>query len=200
MGGPGWRSWYSDLLQVGRSEDRILVGGRDFPHRSRPALWPTKPAVQCVSFPEVKRTVRGLDNPSPSSAKVEERAKLYLYYPSGPSWPVLQWTLPHYSYISFVVHSPRIYVRKCTLNIKVTPCPVCACPEKRRKYSCNRFAPSVLEGDAWANTVVCHSLGFRGDSFRVLLTCSAIWTAWLVLATPRDCWVLVYKDSNIRSS
>jgi hypothetical protein len=31
---------------------------------------------------------------SPSSAKVKERAELYLYSPSGPSWPVLRQTLP----------------------------------------------------------------------------------------------------------
>ena len=31
--------------------------------------------------------------PTPSSAEVKERAKMYLYSPSGPSWPVLGWTL-----------------------------------------------------------------------------------------------------------
>ena len=31
---------------------------------------------------------------TPSSAKVKERVQLYLYYPFGPSWPVLGWTLP----------------------------------------------------------------------------------------------------------
>ena len=32
--------------------------------------------------------------PTPSSAKVKERVELYLYFPSGPSWPVLGRTLP----------------------------------------------------------------------------------------------------------
>jgi len=41
-----------------------------------------------VSFPGVKRPWRGADHP-PSSAEVEERVELYLYSPSGPSWPVL---------------------------------------------------------------------------------------------------------------
>jgi hypothetical protein len=122
--------------------------GRDFPHRSRPALGPTKPPAQWVSFPELKRPGRGLDHPSPSSAKVKERAKLYLYSSSGLSWPVLQWTLPHYNYISLVVHNPHVYVRKCTVNIKVNSCHVRACEEERRNYSSNRFAPSALEGDA----------------------------------------------------
>jgi hypothetical protein len=36
--------------------------------------------------------------PSPtSSAEVKERVEIYLYYPSGPSWPVLGWTLLQYN-------------------------------------------------------------------------------------------------------
>jgi hypothetical protein len=31
---------------------------------------------------------------TPSSAEVKERAELYLYSTSGPSWPVLGWTFP----------------------------------------------------------------------------------------------------------
>ena len=33
-------------------------------------------------------------SPTPSSAEVKEGVELYLYSPSGPSWPVLGWTLP----------------------------------------------------------------------------------------------------------
>jgi hypothetical protein len=32
--------------------------------------------------------------PTTSSAEVKERVKLYIYSPSGPSWPVLGWPLP----------------------------------------------------------------------------------------------------------
>ena len=38
------------------------------------------------SFPGIKRPGRGVNHPSPSSAWVEERVKLYLYFPSVPSW------------------------------------------------------------------------------------------------------------------
>ena len=47
-----------------------------------------------VSFPGVKRPGRGVDHPPPSSARVKERVELYLYSPSGPSWPVLGKPLP----------------------------------------------------------------------------------------------------------
>ena len=40
-------------------------------------------------FLGVNRPGRGIDHPSPSSAKVKERVQLYLYTPSGPLWPVL---------------------------------------------------------------------------------------------------------------
>ena len=32
--------------------------------------------------------------PTPSSAEVKERLELYLYSPSGHSWPLVEWTLP----------------------------------------------------------------------------------------------------------
>jgi len=45
------------------------------------------------SFPGVKRPGRGVDHPPPFSAEVTERVALYLYSPSGPSWPVIGWIL-----------------------------------------------------------------------------------------------------------
>ena len=42
------------------------------------------------SFPGIKREV---DHSPPSSAEVKERVELYLYSPSGSSWPVPEWTL-----------------------------------------------------------------------------------------------------------
>jgi hypothetical protein len=46
-----------------------------------------------VSLPGVKRPGRGANHPPSSSAEVKERIELYLYFPSGPSWPVLGRTL-----------------------------------------------------------------------------------------------------------
>ena len=46
-----------------------------------------------LSFPGVKRSGRGVNHPPQSSAEIKERVELYLYSPSGPSWPVLVQTL-----------------------------------------------------------------------------------------------------------
>jgi hypothetical protein len=51
-----------------------------------------------VSFPGVKWPGRGVDHPPSSSAEVKERVQLYLYSPSGPSWPVLGRTLPFFTF------------------------------------------------------------------------------------------------------
>jgi hypothetical protein len=69
--------------------------GRDFPRPSRPALGPTQPPIKWVPglFPGVKRPGRSVDHPRLSNAEVKERVELYFYSPSGPSWPVLGWTL-----------------------------------------------------------------------------------------------------------
>jgi hypothetical protein len=41
------------------------------------------------SFPVVKRSGRGADNPTPFSDEFKERVEIYLCSPDGPSWPVL---------------------------------------------------------------------------------------------------------------
>jgi hypothetical protein len=42
-----------------------------------------------VSFPGVERLGCGVDHSLQSSTELKERIQLYLYSPSGPSWPVL---------------------------------------------------------------------------------------------------------------
>ena len=70
--------------------------GRDFLHPSRPALGvhPASYTLVTGSFLGIKLTGPGAYHPPPSSAEVEGRVELYICSPSGPSWPVLGWTLP----------------------------------------------------------------------------------------------------------
>jgi len=69
--------------------------GREILHLSRPALRPTQPPVQWVPGLSRGKVAGAWRWPStPSSTKVKERVELYLYSPSGPSWPVRGWILP----------------------------------------------------------------------------------------------------------
>ena len=70
--------------------DRIPVGARfSAPVQTGPGTHPASYTTGTGSFPGVNRPVRGVGHPPPSSAEVEERVELYLYSPSGPSWPVI---------------------------------------------------------------------------------------------------------------
>jgi hypothetical protein len=86
---------YSDWLRAGRSGDRIPVGGEIFrilPDRP----WGTPSLLYSGHWgiPGGKSPEAWLWPPTPSSAEVKERVELYIYSPSGPSWPVIGWTLP----------------------------------------------------------------------------------------------------------
>jgi hypothetical protein len=84
-------SRYSDSLRDGRSGDRITVYARFS------ASFQTNrenPPTLRVSFTGVKRLGRGVNHQPPPSAEVKERLQIYLYCPSGPTWPVLGRTLP----------------------------------------------------------------------------------------------------------
>ena len=64
--------------------------GRGFPHPSRPPLGPTQPPVQWVpSLSRGKAAGALCWPPTPSKCRGHERVELYLYSPSGPSWPVI---------------------------------------------------------------------------------------------------------------
>jgi hypothetical protein len=84
-----------DSLRAGRSGDRIPVGARfSAPVRTGPGVHPASCTMGTGSFMELKQPGRGVDHPPLSSAKVKERVELYLYSPSGASWPVLGRTVP----------------------------------------------------------------------------------------------------------
>jgi hypothetical protein len=72
-------------------EIRIPVGGEIFcPRPDRP--WSSPSLVYngyWLSVQGIKWPGRGFNHPPSSSGKVKEKVELYLYYPSGPSWPVL---------------------------------------------------------------------------------------------------------------
>ena len=93
----GWDSSVGTATRYGLDGPGIETRwGREFPHPSRPALGPTQPPIQWVPGLSRGKSGRGvaLTTHSPSRAEVEGRVELYLYSPSGPSWPVLGWTLP----------------------------------------------------------------------------------------------------------
>ena len=74
--------------------NRIPVGARfSAPVQTVRGTNPASYTMGTRSFPGVKRPGRGADHPPPSSAEVKGRVELYIYSPSGPSWPVLGITL-----------------------------------------------------------------------------------------------------------
>jgi hypothetical protein len=98
-----------------------------------------------VSFLEVKRPGCGVDHPPSSSARVKERVELYLYFPSGPSWPVLGRTLP----LPCVLHAvPNLYR---LINIQVfwflMPCfSVHLAPDISK--DCSAFVSTVKQSES----------------------------------------------------
>ena len=54
-----------------------------------PGAHPASCTMGTGSFQGVKRPGRGADHPPPSKCRGQERVGLYLYSPSGPSWPVM---------------------------------------------------------------------------------------------------------------
>ena len=88
--GPRYLSRYSDSLRAGRSGYRISMGARfSAPVQTGHGAHPASYAMGTGSFQGVKRPGRGADHPPPYSADVKERVELYLYFTSGPSWPVI---------------------------------------------------------------------------------------------------------------
>jgi len=96
---------------AGRSGDLNTVGARFSAYvQTSPGAHPASYVVGAGSLPGVKRPGRGVDHPPPFSAEVKERVELYLFFPSGPSWPFIEGTLPFtlFRFLLRVKHFPRI--------------------------------------------------------------------------------------------
>ena len=83
-------------LRAGRSGGRIPAGARfSAPVQTGPGAPPSlRYNGYRVFFPRVMRPGRVVDHPTPSSTAVKERVQQCLYFPSGPSRPVLGLHLP----------------------------------------------------------------------------------------------------------
>ena len=86
------------------------------------------------TLPGVKRSGCGADHPPPSKHRGHERVELYLYSPSGPSWPVIGGTLP----------LPLQYISRHVQLLSV-------CVSKNSK-----FFPSNMEKRILVQLAVCH--------------------------------------------
>ena len=94
---PTYAVFYTDLpppqawTRAGQSGDRIPVRARfSLPLHTGPGAH----QVSYWVFPGGKVAWSWRWPPIPSSTEVRERVELYLYSPSGPSWPALGWNLP----------------------------------------------------------------------------------------------------------
>ena len=89
----GWDSVVSIVTQYRLDDPGIESwwGARFFaPIQSGPGAHPASYTMGTGSFQGGgKQPGHGVHHPPPSSAEVKERVQLYLYSPSGPSWPVL---------------------------------------------------------------------------------------------------------------
>jgi len=75
LGGPGIKSWWDVRFSA--------------PVQTRPGAQSASFIMGTGSFLGVKQLGHGIDHPPLSSVEVKVKVELYLYSPSGPSWPVL---------------------------------------------------------------------------------------------------------------
>ena len=85
-------------------------GGARFsaPAQTGPGAYPTSYTMGTGSLPGVKRPGRGVDHLPLSRTEVKEGVELYLYSPSGPSWPVIGRALP-LLYCTLFIYFLKVY-------------------------------------------------------------------------------------------
>jgi hypothetical protein len=105
------------------------------------------------SFLKVKRPRHGVNHPTSSSAEVKERVVLYLYSPSGTSWPVLGWTLPLFLY--FICHIIRfIHDVICVrLNVRIPDCTLNGVTVSLSSYNLSNFYDRTFYKISWQSTL-----------------------------------------------
>ena len=86
------------------------------------------------SFPGVKRPGHGADHPPPPKRRGHERVELYLYSPSGHSWPVMGRTLFNtlvFSpiYLQLLLNPLLIFQQASCLLTKVLPMDTIFCSQ-----------------------------------------------------------------------
>jgi hypothetical protein len=71
----------------------------------------TQPPLEWIQglFPGGKAAGAWRWPPTPSIIEVKERVELYLYSPPGPSWPVLEWSIP----LLLPYHSDLLWQIRC---------------------------------------------------------------------------------------
>jgi len=127
---PGYLSRYSDSLRAGRSGDRIPVKAKfSFPVQSGPGFHPTLYTLGTGLF---RGKAAGRWPPTLSSAEDKEKVVLYLYYPSGHSWPVSGWFVPLPLFAVTRVYNVSFWDR----NKQLFRCPLCFLLQVKRK-KCN---------------------------------------------------------------
>ena len=96
------------------------------PVQTGPGAHPASCTMGAGSLPRVKRPGRGADHPLPPKRRGHKRVELYLYSPSGPSWPVIGRTLPFIFYlykdnIRFIKPNPEALtsIGKNCFNIEI---------------------------------------------------------------------------------
>ena len=76
------------------------------PVQTDPGAHPASYTMGTGSLPGVKQSGCGVDHPPPYSTEVNERANLYIFFLSGPSWPVLGRILPLYIHTQMFLWLP----------------------------------------------------------------------------------------------
>jgi hypothetical protein len=127
----GWDSVVDILTRYGLDGSGSNLGGRGIitTVQAGPAAHPAFGTMSTVSLSRGKVVGMWCWPPTPSCAVVKERVELYLYYPPGPSWSVLWWTLGLRTYkytccytrINTYTHI-RIYIRTYWYGIYMHTC------------------------------------------------------------------------------